>query len=167
MCKYVTLERFIIVAMATISIASVFYIPKEKYRLALISFLVFQVITWAGSIILIQIGLIEYPVREFTRATRGSFVLLFVFLPMIYSWFILIYPNKAPLMMRILHYFIFTSISVWFMYFICVYTGLQKFLKYTMLFNVIALYIRLLIYFKICHVYIKWFSKKANLSTGG
>jgi hypothetical protein len=161
-----TIEHFVLIAIAAISIASIFYIPKSKYRLALISYLVFQAITWSGSLILIQMGWIEYPVREFPRATQGGFIQLYIFIPMVYAWFILIFPYNASLVKKMLHYFIFASIIVWLIYFMSYYTNLEKSYKGTVLFQVIGFYIRFIIYFKICHIYILWFSKRANLPTG-
>lgn len=162
-----TIEHFIITAVAAISIASAFYIPKDKYRLAFISFLTAQAVTWASSLVLIQIGLFEYPVREFPRATQGSFISLFLFAPIIYTWFIIAFPNNASIIIRIPHYFIFISIIVWYVYFISVYTDLANFLKLTTFWHILFMYFRFLIYFIICRIYILWFSKKTNLPAGG
>lgn len=161
-----TLERFILVAITAISIASVFYMPKNKYRLALISFFVFQTFTWAIIIILVQIGSIEYPVREFSRATQVGFISNYIFFPMVYVWFILLFPSKAFWAKKFLHYFIFISIIVWFIYFTAVYTDLENFKKGTLRSQAIRLYINFSIDFIICRIYISWFSKKEALLTG-
>lgn len=161
-----TIERFIIVAMTAMSIASFLYIPKAKYRLALISFLISQATTWPSSLILVEIGLIEYPVRVFTRATRGNFLLMFLFIPTIFTWFILIFPYHASIVRKILHYFIFASIFTWFTYFKSTYTNLEKLLKVTTLLHVVFMYIRYSFYLVANHIYISWFSKKANFSIG-
>lgn len=162
-----TLERFILIAISLISIGSVFYIPKEKYRLALISFLVFRALTWAVIVFLVQTGAIEYPVREFTRATQIGFITNYLFYPMIFVWFILSFPTKESLKKKILHYFIFISVIVWFIYFIAVYTDLENFIKGTVRSQTIRLYLNFSIDFIICHIYILWFSKKTNLAAGG
>jgi len=159
-----TIERFILLALPAFSIASVFYIPKEKYRLALISFLAFQTITWAATIIFVEIGSIEYPVRVFMRATKSGFMHNFTFIPMIFTWFILLFPFKSSLIKKVLHYIVFISVIVWFIYFISFYTDLEKFKKGTPLSISIHLYISYFVYFIICHIYISWFSKKENLS---
>jgi hypothetical protein len=162
-----SIERFITVAIAAISIVSVFYIPKEKYRLALISFLLFQAISWATSLIHIEIGLLENPVREFSRATQNSFINLFLFYPMAYTWFIIIFPHNKSAIKKILHYFIFVSFFVWYGYFRAVYTDLANLLKLSLFSHVILFYIEFSVYFITCRTFILWFSKKANLPAGG
>lgn len=162
-----TQEHFIMAAVSAITVASVFYIPKDKYRLALISFVSSQAITWAGSLIQVQLGAYEYPVREFPVATRGSFLHLFLFAPMIFTWFILVFPSGASLFRKILHYFIFVSVVVWFIIYISYYTDLQNQLKGTALTQIIGYYFRFTIYFVLCKLYISWFAKKVNLPAGG
>lgn len=161
-----TIERFTVVAMTAISIASFFYIPKAKYRLALVSFLISGATTWAASLSLVQFGLVEYPVRVFIRATRGNFMLMHLFVPTVVVWFILTFPYQASIVKKILHYFIFTSFFTWFTYFTAMYTNLEKMLKVTMLLHVVFMYIRYSSFLLVNYIYISWFSKKANLSKG-
>jgi len=92
-----TIERFILNSVSAISIASIFYIPKEKFRLALVSFLVFQALTWPASILLVELGRIEFPVREFPRATPVGFITNYIFYPTIFAWFVLMFPINASL----------------------------------------------------------------------
>ncbi|TVX98574.1 CBO0543 family protein [Paenibacillus cremeus] len=158
-----TIERFMLIAISAFSIATVFYIPKNKFRLALISFLAFQSITWAATIIFVQIGSIEYPVRVFMRATNSGFLHNFTFIPMIFTWFILLFPKKSTIIRKVLHYIIFISVIVWFIYFISVFTDLEKINKGTPFSFCIRLYISFLVYFIFCHLYVSWFSKKENL----
>ncbi|WP_345788342.1 CBO0543 family protein [Desulfosporosinus orientis] len=49
------------------------FIPKDKIRKALIAFLFKQVITWAVGLGVVELRLIEYPVRLFPYANRTSF----------------------------------------------------------------------------------------------
>lgn len=139
------------------------YIPKDKYRLALISFLIFQAYTWAATIILVQIGSIKYPVRQFPHATQGSFILNFLIYPTVFTWFILIFPHNTLLIRKILHYIAFISAIVWFIYFIATYTDLQEFKKGTFTSQILRLYINFSIDFILGHLYIRWFSKKVAL----
>ncbi|KUO74450.1 MAG: hypothetical protein APF81_14565 [Desulfosporosinus sp. BRH_c37] len=162
-----TLERFILISVSAISIASIFYIPKEKYRLALLSFLMFQAFTWPAIILLVQLGKIEFPVREFPRATQVGFTTNYLFYPMIFAWFVLMFPRKASLVKKILHYFIFVSFSVWFINFTAIYTALENPLVGTLFSQTARSYISFFIYFYISHVFVLWFSKKSNLSLGG
>ena len=159
-----TIERFIVISVFAISIASIFYIPKEKYRLALVSFFMFQAFTWPAIILLVELGKIEFPVREFPRATQVGFTTNYLFYPMIFVWFILMFPNKASLFKKFLHYFIFVSFSVWFINFTAVFTALENPLAGTLFSQTVRTYITFFIYYFISRVFILWFSKRSNLS---
>lgn len=159
-----TIERFIMVSVFAISIASIFYIPKEKYRLALVSFFMFQAFTWPAIILLVELGKIEFPVREFPRATQVGFTTNYLFYPMIFVWFILMFPIKASLFKKFLHYFIFVSFSVWFINFTAVFTALENPLAGTLFSQTVRTYITFFIYYFISRVFILWFSKRSNLS---
>jgi hypothetical protein len=161
------MEQFILSAISLASLASLFYIPKTKYRLAFISFLAFEATTWASINILVQTGEISFPVRViFTRATQVGFVQNFMFFPMIYAWFMLLYQKKATIAGKILHYIIFVSVVVWFIYFFSIYTELEDFLKGSVCSQMVRLYISFLIQFLLCRIYINWLSKKTNVLTG-
>lgn len=162
-----TREYFVILAAMIASGTSIFYIPKKSYRLALVSFLICQVISWPQPILFVQIGYTAYPVRDFPHATGVNVSLLYLFFPMVFTWSMLLFPQKAHLWRKIVHYFIFASITVWFTYFISTYTDLMKFVKGTALFNVVFLYLRMLAYQIVCHLFIKWFSKRTGVLEGG
>ncbi len=159
-------DFFILTAITAGSLASIFYIPKDKYRVALVSLLVYQTITWSTSLVLVQLGLYSFPIREFPRATQGSFLHLFVFYPALYAWFILLFPDGATLIKRISHYLIFVSVLVWFEYYMVAYTNLKRFHKYPMSVHLVITYIRFLLYFYVCRRYILWMAKKTHLAAG-
>lgn len=129
-------------------------------RQALAAFLAFQATTWAVANILVDIGAVTFPVREFQIATRIGFSQNFFVYPMVFVWFTILYPNKLPLIYKILHLFIFVSLVVWFIYFISMYTDLEDFAKGTVMSQMIRLYRDFTLQFILCHTYIKWFSKK-------
>lgn len=159
-------EHFILITISLASLASILYIPRTKYRLAFISFLAFEATTWASINILVQTGSIAFPVREFTKASQIGFIQNFLFFPMVYAWFIIIFQSKPTLIGKIMHYLIFVSVIVWFIYFVSVYTGLEDFIKGTKYTQLFRLYISFLFQFGLCHLYIRWLSGKTNLLTG-
>lgn len=69
-----------------------FYVPKAKHRLAFISLITFEATTWASINILVQSNQISFPVREFAKATQVGFLQNFLFYPMIFAWFMILYP---------------------------------------------------------------------------
>lgn len=162
-----TIERYILISVSAISLASIFYIPTEKYRLALISFFTFQAFTWPEIILLVQFGKIEFPVREFPQATQAGFITNFLFYPMIFVWFVLMFPIKSSLIKKFIHYFIFVSFSVWFINFTAIYTALENPLAGTLFSQTARTYLTFFIFYFISHVFIAWFTKKSNLAIGG
>ncbi len=162
-----SVELFILIAISLSSFVSIFYIPKTKYRLAFISFLAFEATTWASINILVQTSAISFPVRViFTKATQVGFIQNFLFFPMIYAWFMLLYQNKAALIGKMLHYIVFISVIVWTIYFFSIYTELEDFTKGTAYTQLIRLYISFSVQFVLCHLYVHWLSKKTNLIVG-
>lgn len=157
-------EFFILTVVTIFSITTVFYIPKDKYRLSFVSFFTFQTLTWAGFIILVELGKIEFPVRLFVRATRGGVVNNFLFFPMIFVWFVIIFERIKSRVKKVFHYVYFISLIVWYIKFIAEYTNLQNFLKGTPVSQIVRLYINFTAYFIVSHLFVLWFSKKAKLS---
>jgi hypothetical protein len=155
-----TIERFILIAIATLSMSTIIYIPKEQIRKALLSFLAFQTTTWFTSIILVQRGKAEFPVREFIRATSVNFVPQFIFYPTLFMWFILLFPKNKSIPVKITHYILFVSIMVWFIYFTSKYTDIYNFPNSTDFSTIARGYTRNLFQFAICYFYITWFFKK-------
>lgn len=161
-----SIEHFILLAISIIAVISLFYIPKHRKKLALVGFLAFEATTWASTNILVQTGVIAFPVREFMNATSVGFVQNFIFYPVIFMWFLLLFPEKSSVIAQISHYIVFISAVVWFIYFVSVYTGLEDFTKGTEQTQLIRLYISFLLQFGLCHLYTSWFSKKTGLLTG-
>lgn len=57
------------------------YIPKNKIRQAQVAFLITQVVTWIIGLLVVELRLIEYPVRIFSYANRSSFTFEFFIYP--------------------------------------------------------------------------------------
>lgn len=162
----ITIERFILLAVSLGAIISVFYIPKCKRREAVVAFAAFQTTTWTVINILVQIGAVAFPVREFQIATRVGVSQNFFVFPIIFTMFIVLYPEKMHFVWRVLHYGVFISVIVWFVYFISVYTDLEEFGKGSRLSQIIRLYRDFSLQFILCHKYVKWFSKKTAYLQG-
>ncbi|HEY9060237.1 MAG TPA: CBO0543 family protein [Pseudobacteroides sp.] len=160
----ISIERFILIAASGGVVISIFYIPKSKRRQALVSFIAFQATTWAVANILVQTGAVAFPAREFQTATRVGFSQNFFVFPMVFTWFVLLYPSKLHFIYRLLHCVVFISIIVCIVYFFSIYTDLEEFMKGTKTSQLIRLYRDFTLQFILCHTYVKWFFKKsANL----
>lgn len=67
-----TLERLVLIIIWTLSVlAIILFIPKNKRREAVLSFLACQAITWVNSMLHVKYGLLEFPVREFPKSNRS------------------------------------------------------------------------------------------------
>lgn len=72
------------------------YIPRDRFREASIAFLFHQFITWFLGLLVVELRLLEYPVREFSDTLRTSFVYEFLAFPMIGVFYCLYFPiNKS------------------------------------------------------------------------
>lgn len=158
-----TIEGFILTAMTVIPFCSIIYIPREKARKAFLSFLAFQTTTWGVSIALVEMGKITYPFRLFAKATNVNFIPQYLFYPAIFMWFILIFPEKRSILIKVIHYFLFVSIMLWTIYFTSKYTSISHFTSSNDYLIIRSSYIRNFLQFFICHLYITWFFKKRDL----
>ena len=57
-----------------ITLMLLIFVPKNKLREAIVIFFFKQFLTWIVGLLVVQFGLIEYPVRMFANATKSSFV---------------------------------------------------------------------------------------------
>lgn len=89
------------------------FIPKNKIREAWLIFLFKQLITWLLGIIVVELRLIEYPVRFFPYAIKTSFAFEFLVFPALCAIFIINFPDKKSTFRKFMHYFYFcTGITI-------------------------------------------------------
>lgn len=87
------------------------YVPKDSKRIAHITFLFSQAITWLYEYIQLVLGLLEFPFREFPTATKLSFSLPYIVYPTFGVFFILLYPKEKN-KFRIFIYFMVFAIAM-------------------------------------------------------
>ncbi|MCD8509271.1 MAG: hypothetical protein LRY73_04855 [Bacillus sp. (in: Bacteria)] len=75
-------------------IVLIIFIPKHKLRKAILAFLYKQIITWMFGLLVVEKGLIRYPVRFFSKANKTSFSFEYFFYPSLCSIFNIYYPEK-------------------------------------------------------------------------
>ncbi|QCR32573.1 CBO0543 family protein [Lysinibacillus sp. SGAir0095] len=88
------IEYWILLAAYAVGIGLLFFIPKYKIRLAVVAFLFKQIITILFGLIVVECGLIEYPVRLFASISRTSFTFEYFFFPVVCAIFNVWYPNE-------------------------------------------------------------------------
>ncbi len=88
-------------------------IPKKKISVAVVAFLGKQFVTWLLGLIVVQLGLIEYPVRLFPKANMTSFTFEFLVYPSICAIFIVHYPQNKSRLTQLLYYAVYcTAITI-------------------------------------------------------
>ena len=98
------LEWWILLGVWLLTIGLLFLIPKNKIRLAVTVFLFAQAITWIFGLLVVQYGLISYPVRCFADVNRASFTYEFFVYPTVAAIFNVFYPHSSKRVLKFLYY---------------------------------------------------------------
>jgi hypothetical protein len=102
-----------ILILAYISATGIlFFIPKNKFRLAIVAFLFKQAITFLLGLLTVELGRIEYPVRLFASINRSSFTFEYYVFPVICAAFNVWYPNHRSRIFQLGYYASFCSVMV-------------------------------------------------------
>lgn len=105
-----TLEISLLIAAWVITtILLIRFTPREKFREAFVIFGFKQLLTWLLGLIVVQLGLIEYPIRQFPNATKTSFVFEFYIYPSVCVIFNLHYPVNKKKSFKFAYYAIYCS----------------------------------------------------------
>jgi hypothetical protein len=88
---------------ATIGIL-VKYVPKNQIRHGTLAFLYKQMITWLFGMLVVEKGLIKYPIRFFKKANKTSFSFEYFFYPAFCALFNIHYPEKSNKFIKLLYH---------------------------------------------------------------
>ncbi|MEH7014586.1 CBO0543 family protein [Neobacillus niacini] len=131
------------------------YVPKDKRRVAHITFLFGQAFSWLFEYFQVRLELLEFPFREFNYATKMSFSLHYVIFPTYAVFFILLYPiQKAPKWI-IIYYLIYGMALPTYAFFLERYSSLIDYKKWNWFLAVIVNLIAMFIVKK----FVFWFKK--------
>jgi len=86
------------------------FIPKDRIRETALVVLFKQFLTWFIGLIVVQLGLIVYPVRFFPDATMTSFAFEYALYPAVCAVFNLHFPEGKSATRRFMQYFWFCSV---------------------------------------------------------
>ncbi|MBY0157235.1 CBO0543 family protein [Cytobacillus oceanisediminis] len=131
------------------------YIPTESKRLAWITFILVQAIAWIHEYIQLVFGLVEFPYREFNKATNMSFSLHYIVYPTIAVFFILFYPKEKGTRRTFLYYLLFSMGITTYSYLLEKFSSLYHYIHWNWLFGLITNMILLYV----VKIYIFWFKK--------
>ncbi|WP_405083551.1 CBO0543 family protein [Paenibacillus psychroresistens] len=106
-------------------------IPKRQIKEALYVFLFVQVFTWPVGLAVVELNLIEYPVRFFPNALKSSFTLEYLVNPVICVFFIHYFPRSSKRIIRVGYYVLWTSLLTIAESIIEKYTDLIEYINFT------------------------------------
>lgn len=139
------------------------FIPKNKIREAQVAFFFKQLLTWLLGLSVVQLRLIEYPVRLFPYANKTSFTFEYFVYPALCAIFNVHFPENKGTFSRFMYYFYYcTTISI-LEIFVERYTNILKYIHWTWYVTWITLFIT----FYMTRKYFVWFFKlkQKNLSS--
>lgn len=129
------------------------FVPRNKVRVAHVAFLFKQVITWITGLLTVEFGLLEYPVRLFTYATKTSFTYEYFVYPSICAIFNANYPENKNAFGQFMYYFYYCTTLTVIEVILEKYTFLIKYIHW----NWFITWITLFITFYMTRKYCVWF----------
>ncbi|MEK4670459.1 CBO0543 family protein [Niallia sp. FSL R7-0271] len=102
-------------------------IPKKYLRVSIIAFLFSSTIAWAYEYIQVLFGLLEFPYREFAKATKLSFSLHYAVYPTFFVFFIVYYPTDKSTLRKFFHTFLFNLLLATYTFLLNKYSSLIEF----------------------------------------
>lgn len=85
------------------------FIPKSKIRQAHVAYLFTLIITWFLGLVVAELGVVEYPVRQFPYSYKAHFLFEYFLFPSICALFVVNYPEKKSYFKRFMYYFYFCA----------------------------------------------------------
>nr|WP_274363556.1 MULTISPECIES: CBO0543 family protein [unclassified Paenibacillus] len=153
----VTNRMILIIVNIITALLLIFTVPKDKLREASVMFFFKQTITWSFGLLVVEWGLIKYPVREFVKADATSFSFEYFIYPSLCVIFNLRYPKGEK-----------WKKAVWILGFPTVMTILEVIIEHnTDLIKYVhwswyLTWITLLLTFLISRLYFVWIYKKSD-----
>ena len=147
------IEWWILIAVYFVSTGILFFIPKQKIRLAVVAFLFKQIITFLIGLMVVELGWLEYPIRLFPSINRASFTFEFYAFPVICALFNTRYPNNRSIPIKLSYYVLFCSVMTVVEVMIEKYTELITYVHWEWYFTWISLFIT----FYLSRLFCLWF----------
>lgn len=104
-----TLDYIILTGVWILSFILIFVIPRNKIKIATIAFLFKQAITWPLGLMVVEFGLLDYPVRFFAEFNRSSITYEFLAYPIMCAVFVSRYPGQRNRWLQLGYYVAFCT----------------------------------------------------------
>lgn len=149
-------NELILIFSCLISISVLFLvIQKNTTRISIITFLFSSTVAWAYEYIQVMFGLLEFPYREFEKATKLSFSLHYAVYPIFLVYFILFYPSNKGKLKIYFHTLVFNLLLATYTFLLNEYSSLIEFKHWNFFYSVGINFIILFIIKK----FVFWFKK--------
>ena len=132
------------------------FLPKEKTRDAHVIFLFTQVFTWVLGHLVVELHLIEYPIRLFEYATKTSFTFEYFVNPALNVLIILFYPERKKWYIKLAYFISFISLITLIEASLEKYTELINYLNWQWYWSWLTLFMTSYITL----LYYRWFFRK-------
>ncbi|MFB5193660.1 CBO0543 family protein [Neobacillus sp. KR4-4] len=156
------LEWWILLGVWLLSSGLLFLIPKQKIRLAITSFVFMQAVTWMFGLIVVEVGLLTYPVRLFAKANRASFTYEFFAYPAVAVIFNVFYPHFSRKLIKFLYYGAYCTALTIPEVLIEKYTDLLEYHHWTWFWTWITLFLTFMISRGFCVWFFRGISKEMD-----
>lgn len=131
-------------------------VSKNKYREAFVSFLFMQALTWFFGGVVVQLKLIQYPVRFFPHAFQSSFTFEYFVFPAVSVLFNLYFPKNGTKVKKLVYFLAFPTILTCAEVVLEIYTDCIEYVKWHWFFSWITMLVALYVSYK----FFKWFFLK-------
>jgi hypothetical protein len=152
------IEWWILILVYVVATGLLFFIPKNKIRIAVVAFVFKQVITFLIGLVVVQLGLIEYPVRSFASINRTSFDYEFYFFPVTCAVFNAWYPTHRRALIQLGYYLLFSTVLTVGEVIIERYTDLIHYIHWKWYISFLTIFIS----FYIVRTFCVWFFSKPD-----
>jgi hypothetical protein len=150
------IEWWLLVSVYIAATGILFFLPKKKIRLAVVAFLFQQMITFLIGLVVVELGLLEYPVRLFASINRTSFTFEYYAFPVVCAAFNVWYPNHRSILIQSGYYAGFSSVLTIVEVLIDKYTDLITYVHWEWYISLISIFFALLI----ARLFCVWFFAK-------
>lgn len=152
------MEWWLLLSVYLVATGILFFIPKNKIRLAVVALLFQQVITFLIGLVVVEFGLLEYPVRLFASINRTSFTYEYYAFPVICAAFNVWYPNDRSNPIQIGYYVGFCTVLTLLEVILEKFTKLIKYIHWEWYTSWITICLALFL----AHLFCVWFFAKGR-----
>jgi hypothetical protein len=149
------IELTILYSYYAVAFISLRFIPRDKWREASIIFLSQQFVTWFFGLLVVELHLIEYPVRELAEVNKTSFLFEFLAFPIITIFFCIFFPQSAVAWKKIMYTSAFCSVLTILEIIFEQYTLLISYIKWDWYVTWLSVYASL----TLSYYFYKWYFK--------